>query len=430
MVGRRAAIESEVPGTTRDRLYASLNLEGLSTLLVDTGGIELGKEENSLEANVQKQSQVAIEGADLILFVVDVRTELTSEDYHAADLLRKSKKPVILVANKCDNDRLEQGCFNLYELGFGEPLAVSALHSDGVDALMGQCSSHLLKLGFAPREQLEEKERRIKIAFLGRPNVGKSTMVNALFGKERVVTSERAGTTRDATEIPFEFDGVPFTLIDTAGLRRRGKIESGIEKFSVLRTMQAIYEADVCILILDFEEGIASQDCHVSQFILEEEKGLVLVVNKVDLEKGAEREAKENLYIHRLKRKMAYLPWAPVIFTSALERKNVFKVLELAVNAYEQRQKTITQDELDVWLYNTLRKHPPKGQKGKRRFEILRVKQGVHYEGKAPSFVFECKWPEYMHFSYERFLENELRAKFGFVGTALKLIFRKPGRDS
>jgi GTPase len=444
-VGKRKAIESDIPGTTRDRLYSAALLDGFSALVVDTGGIELGKTEDDIEANVQEQSKVAIDGADVILFMVDVRQELTSEDFHAAELLRKSKKPVILVANKCDNPSFEEYVFNFYELGFGEPIAITASHSYGLDKLESRVGDELKALDFE-REPVEEVDEwsdgaevvdpdglgssggineRIKIAFLGRPNAGKSTMVNALLGKDAVVVSDVPGTTRDASEIDFEYEDAKFTLIDTAGLRRRGKIEKGLEKYSVLRTMQAVEEADICVLMLDFIDGIVSQDCHVSQYILEQRKGLILVVNKIDLEDGPERDDLENFFIRNLKSKMAYLPWAPVVFSSALKRKNVFAILDLAKEVARERAKEISREDLAVWLEMALAKHPPKGARGKRRFDVRSVEQ---VGTRPPKFVFYCEWPEYMHFSYARYLENELRAQFGFNGVAIKLVFKKPGR--
>lgn len=424
LIGKRKAIESQVPGTTRDRIYDSVEIDGYHTMLVDTGGIEVGEGGTDIEANVQEQSKTAIEGADVIIFVVDVREELTSEDFHAADLLRRSKKPVILVANKCDNPKFEDQRFNLYELGFGEPIPVTALHSFGIDDLEERIGEELKNLKFEKQEGYRKHEGRIRITFLGRPNVGKSTMVNSLFGKKMVVTSSVPGTTRDSTEIPFEYKDTAFTLVDTAGIRKRGKIEKGIEKYSILRAMQSIDETDVCVLMLDFDEGVTKQDCHVSEYVLDQKKGLILVMNKVDQFKGKEREDREHMAIHELQKAMDYVPWAPLIFTSALERKNIFQILELAIEISNERKREIPQDQLDVWLHMALKKHPPRGSRGKQRFNVLNVKQ---VDILPPTFVFGCAWPDIMHFSYGRYLENELRTQFGFGGTSLRLIFRKPG---
>ena len=429
LIGKRRAIESNVPGTTRDRIYDKMWVDEFEVLMVDTGGLELGKEgEGTIEASVQEQSQTAIEGADVILFVVDVREDPTAEDFHAASLLRKSKKPVLLVANKCDNPRFEDQRYNLYELGFGEPIPVTALHSYGVDELETRIAQELRTLGFekSPTEGEGRKweEGRTRIAFLGRPNVGKSTMVNALFGKKMVVVSEVPGTTRDSTEIPFEYKDYKFTLVDTAGIRRRGKVEQGIEKYSILRTMQSVDEADVCVLLLNFEDGITNQDCHVSQYVLEQKKGLILVVNKMDLVDPNKKDQAEHMFVHRLQTKMGYLPWAPVIFASALERRNIFQILEHSHDISQERQKWVPKDELRVWLQLALDKHPPNMARGKHRFVVNSMEQ-VSIE--PPTFVFKCNWPEVMHFSYGRYLENGLREHFGFIGTAIKLIFRKPG---
>lgn len=425
LLGKRKAIESSVPGTTRDRIYETLQLGDYDALLVDTGGLELGKEEGSIESNVQEQSKVAIEGADIILFVVDVRADLTAEDFHAAELLRKSKKKVFLIANKCDNPHFEELRYSLYELGFGEPVAVAALHSMGIYELEDSLEAALKEMG-APKAERDFNGtgRRLRIAFLGRPNVGKSTMVNSLFGKQRVVVSEVAGTTRDATEVDFEFDGKPFTLVDTAGMRRRGKVEQGIEKYSILRTFQSVDEADVCVVMMDFSEGVKNQDAHVCEYILAQKKGLMLVANKTDAIETEHRDEAEHMFIHALKSKMAFLPWAPVIFTSALERRNIFHILEQALQIQEERGRTIPKDELAVWLQMALDKHPPTGMRGKHKFAVLGVKQDGTY---PPTFVFTCNWPEIMHFSYSRFLENELRETFGFIGTPIRFIFRKPG---
>ncbi len=422
LLGKRKAIESSVPGTTRDRIYEKMPVGPFEVLMVDTGGLELGKSQGSMEANVQEQSKTAIEGADLILFVVDVREDLTAEDFHAAEILRKSKKKVLLVANKCDNPKFEDLRYNLFELGFGEPVPVAALHSMGVYELEDAMQEALEEIGTSVESE-KKSEGRLRIAFLGRPNVGKSTMVNALFGKQRVVVSEVAGTTRDATEVDFDYDGHPFTLIDTAGMRRRGKVEAGIEKYSILRTMQSVDEADVCVVMVDFSEGVMNQDAHVCEYILEQKKGLILVANKSDAIEPEKKEQAEHMFIHALKDKMAFLPWAPVVFASGMERRNIFNILEIALQIEAERNRILPKQDLAVWLQMALDHHPPKGVRGKHKFAILGVKQdGV----KPPTFVFTCNWPEIMHFSYGRYLENELRARFGFIGTPLRFIFRKP----
>ena len=420
LVGSRRAIESSVSGTTRDRIHYKLLIQDRELTLVDTGGIELDVGEGSIESQVQEQSKVAIEGADLILWVVDVRHDLTSEDYHALALLRKSKKPVYLIANKCDNPKMEDGGMHLYSLGLSKVLFVSALHAHGLyeleDALYG-----FLKENNLGEKIVQEEGAPIRLAMVGRPNVGKSTMLNALMQKQVVVTSDVPGTTRDRVDVELEWNDQKFVLIDTAGIRRRGKIDVGLEKYSVLRTFRAISESDICILLLDPVEGITAQDCHVSEYALNEGKGLVLVANKMDLFKGEEREEAENQFIYKVKRKMAYVPWAPLVFSSALKGKHVEPILELAVSIQTQRTRQIPQEELTAWLRQSLLKHQPKGQKGKKQFNVLQVEQvGVQ----PPHFIFACEAPELRHFSYERFLENQMREVFGFGGTALWLTLR------
>lgn len=427
-IGTRHAIESNIAGTTRDRIYHDVYFEDMPAMLVDTGGIEFGKAESDIKANVQEQSRIAIDGSDLILFIVDVREELTSEDFHAADILRKSKKNVILVANKCDNPNFEEYRYNLYELGFGEPIAITALHSFGMDELERKVAKELKKMGFSTKDSDSSNDDSIvRIAFLGRPNVGKSTMVNALFGKKVVVVSSEPGTTRDSSEIPFEYKGNKFILVDTAGIRRSGSVELGIEKYSVLRSMRAVDSADVCVLMIDGEEGVTNQDCHVSEYVLENKKGLIISVNKMDLYKGKEKEEREHMIVHELSDKMAYLPWAPVVFNSGLERRNIFELLELAIQIYEERKKVVPKNDLMVWLKEAVEKHPPVCGRGRKSFTILSVKQdGIS----PPQFVFNCKYPDAMHFSYGRYLENELRQSFGFIGTSVKLIFKRAFESS
>lgn len=424
LIGKRRAIESNISGTTRDRIYASTKIDDYNVILVDTGGLDSSHKGDDIEDNIQEQSKIAINTADVILFVVDVRSDLTSDDFHAANLLRKSKKSVILIANKCDNPSIEEHRFNLYELGFGEPVAVTAIHSYGFDEIENRVVKELKKIDFKKAVNVEESNESIKIAFVGRPNVGKSTMVNAIFGDKVVITSDIPGTTRDSTEIPFKYNDENFILVDTAGLRRRGDIEKGIEEFSVLRALQAIEQADICVLMLDFEEGLTNQDCHVSEYILEQNKGLILVVNKIDKLKGEDRDDAENFYIHTLKSKMAYVPWAPVVFTSAIEKKFIYKILDLASSIYNERRRTVLAQDLNIWLDSAIKKHPPNSSRGKHKFAI---KQVMQINTNPPEFLFNCNWPEVMHFSYGRYLENDLRDKFGFGGTALKLIFKKEG---
>ncbi|MDP2624777.1 MAG: ribosome biogenesis GTPase Der, partial [Candidatus Peregrinibacteria bacterium] len=317
LVGKRRAIESSVSGTTRDQISHRVKLFEHDVILVDTGGLELDSE-GDIEADVQSQAQAAIQGSDLVVFVVDVTQNLTTTDFHGADLLRKSGKPTIIVANKCDHlARLEEGAYNFFELGFGEAVAVSAVHGSGLDVLRNTMDASLDSLGFKAEmdEELDHRYEGLRISFAGRPNVGKSSLVNALFGKEKVIVSDIPGTTRDSVEVPFSYNDQPFVLVDTAGVRRRGKVEKGIEKYSVMRTLQSIDDSDVVVLMIDGSEGLYAQDLHVCEFVLKENKGLIVVVNKTDL---FEDQDETRAYFTRLlRRRMAFVPWAPVVFTSA-----------------------------------------------------------------------------------------------------------------
>mgnify|MGYP001607229957 CR=1 FL=1 len=387
---------------------------------MDTGGLELDAEGGSIESDVQAQARAAIVGSDLVVLVLDVRQDPTSSDFHAVELLRKSGKPCIVVANKADNQpSLEERAFNFYELGFGEPIAVSAIHGTGVDLLHERVEQHLTELGFDAVP--EPKTDGLRLCFVGRPNVGKSSLVNALFGKEKVIVSEIPGTTRDAVEIPFEYEGGHFILVDTAGIRRRGRIDAGIEKFSVMRSFQAIADSDVVVLVVDAEEGLKSQDLHVCEFVLQESKGLIVVVNKMDVFEDYEKN--KDRIAHKLQHRMAFVPWAPVVFTSALERRNLFPILQLARSIGEERVRSLTPEEINVWLSEAVLQHSLAGGVAGQRTEVLRGRQvGI----RPPRFVFEAKFPDRMHFSYRRYLENSLREHFGFGGTAVKISFVKP----
>lgn len=421
LVGRRRAIESDVSGTTRDQISQRVRLMDHEALIIDTGGLELESEGN-LEENVQSQAQEAIRGADVVVFVVDGTQDLTSVDFHAAEILRKSGKPCVMVANKCDNlSLLEEKTYNFYELGFGEPVAASAVHGTGLDALRSAIEVHLKALGALPIDEEAETVHRfegLRLTFVGRPNVGKSSMVNALFGKEKVIVSEIPGTTRDAVEVPFSYNEKPFVLVDTAGMRKRGKIEKGIEKYSVMRSFQSIDDSDVVVLMMDGDEGLFAQDLHVCEFVLSQNKGLIIVVNKIDL--FDDPDSSREYFTNKLRRRMAFVPWAPVIFTSALKRKNIFAILDVALEIGKERERTIGNEDLNQWIQDAVFKHPAAGGQGKRRAKVIAVEQkGIN----PPTFILNTKFPDLMHFSYQRYLENSLRERFGFTGTGIKMIY-------
>lgn len=415
LVGKRHAIESVVSGTTRDVISHRADFGARDVLLVDTGGLEIDSN-GDIEADVQSQARAAITGADVVIFVVDVRTDLTAADFHAADILRKSGKACVMVANKCDHiSSLEEKTYNFYELGFGEPVAISAIHGTGLDELRHFVSVKLDELGF-DTEKSEQKEKGIRISFVGRPNVGKSSLINGLFGKSKVIVSDTPGTTRDAVEVPFEYLGEQFVLIDTAGVRKRGKVEAGIEKYSVMRSLQSLEDTDIAVLVLDSVDGVRAQDLHIAEFVLEEAKGLIIAVNKMDTFEDQDKMRHRLTVL--LQKRMVFIPWAPVVFTSAKRGTNLMPILELAKKIYETRKLQISNEELKFWLDDTIEQHIPTGGKGIRRVEVLSVKQtGIN----PPAFVFNVRNPQNLHFSYVRYLENKLREKFGFNGTGIKV---------
>ncbi|KKU77840.1 MAG: GTPase Der [Candidatus Peregrinibacteria bacterium GW2011_GWA2_47_7] len=414
LIGKRYSITSHLPGTTRDRVSHLTHFGSFSAILVDTGGLDF-EAKSDLEEDVYTQAQIAIQDADLIYFVVDSSEELTTSDYEAATLLRKSKKTVFLVVNKCDARREEH--YNFYELGFGDSFSISALHNYGIDELRNKTEKIFLKDNFKPY-RVEKDRSSIGLAFLGRPNVGKSSLVNALLGEKRLIVSATPGTTVDATDTEIVVRKDKFVLIDTAGLRRRGKIEGGVERYSSFRALQALYRADIALLVLDHNDGINKQDCHVSQYVLEAGKGLIIVVNKSDTMEDAEKD--RDRYIHQLMRKMSYVPWAPVIFVSALTKENIFTLFELALNITIERQKRIDDRELMLFITHLIAQKPPPS-KGKSFVKITKAKQT---NTEPPEFTFVSNHPDSIHFSYRRFIENELRKKYSFNGTALRLRFR------
>lgn len=417
LIQKRVAITSDIAGTTRDRIYYRLEVGDITSILVDTGGMEYGKKEN-IEADVQSQARIGIAEADLILFVVDGSEGLTSNDYEAAQILRKTHKPILFIANKSDHTGMEEQRHELMKIGFGEAIEVSAIHKAGIDELMITLEKTLKKQGWKPQVAAPENKNVTNICFVGRPNVGKSSLVNALFGEEKLIVSPIAGTTRDAVDVGIQWKGQEYNLIDTAGLRRRGKIEVGLEKLSSLRSLEAVERTDIACLILDFKEGISKQDMHISSYIVEAGKGLMLIVNKSDLMK--KRDEEENRFLWNLKHKFDFLPWAPVIFVSALKKTNIEKILDIANQIQSERSKTIDLDELDGFMREVTYRHiPPKV--GINRPKIYSLEQS---KVNPPTFTFVVNDGKSLHFSYRRYLENELRKKYGFTGTSVKFIFK------
>ncbi len=436
IVGRRLAVVDDRPGTTRDRLYASAEWNGVVFSVVDTGGIEIlpetvvaGRRPGPARVLTQdsapfiplmrSQAELAIQEADAIIFLTDTTGGLTTGDEEVAEILRRSRCPVFLAANKADNVRLREDALEFYALGPEVVYPISALHGAGVADLLDDVVEAL------PPIEPEVEDERIKIAIVGRPNVGKSSLLNKLLGEERAIVSPIAGTTRDAIDTYLEWEGTPLTLIDTAGIRRRGKVGKGVEHYSVLRALRAIQRADVALLLIDGAEGVRAQDAHVASFILEEWASVVVLINKWDaVEKDADTTVE---YTKWVRDALRFLDYVPVLFISALTGQRVHKVVPTALAVHEARLQRIPTGELNRLVQDALTRHAPPSKRGKR-LKIYYVSQpGVD----PPTFVFHVNDTELVHFSYERYLENRLRDAIPFPGTPLRLIFRRrEGRES
>jgi GTP-binding protein len=416
LVGGRQAIVQEIAGTTRDRLYGEARLGPLSFVVIDTGGLEPTAEEG-YPALIRFQVEVALAEAEVILFLVDSASGCTPADEEVADLLRRTDKPVLLVANKADNDSRREAATEFYELALGDPIPVSAYHDIGLRDL-GERLERLL-----PAEEAEAPAEAMRLAIVGRPNVGKSALVNAILGQERVLVSPEPGTTRDAVDTPFEYKGNRLVLIDTAGIRRRGKVTRGVEKYSVLRAEQALARADIGLLVLDASEGVAAQDLHIAGYVADAYKGLIVVANKWDLVEDTE-ESRER-FARRTLGRLRFAPWAPLAFVSAKTGLNMDGLLELALEVGETRRQRVPTAELNAVVQKAVAAHRPPS-KGRRQMRILYVTQA---EVNPPTFVFFVSDASLLHFSYQRYMENSVRKAFGFEGTAIRLVFRSRGGD-
>lgn len=412
LIRTRLAIVEDTPGVTRDRLYANCEWLGRSFVLVDTGGIRVATQD-PLETQTTRQAEMAVEEADVIVFVVDGRQGLAPQDQDVAALLRRARKPVVLAVNKTESQR--EAVYDFYQLGLGDPIPVSAEHGHNTGDLLDAIIEHL------PYDEDDlDDESTIKIAVVGRPNVGKSSIVNALLGEERVIVSDLPGTTRDAIDTPLRYADHDLLLIDTAGMRRRSKIEDPIERYSVMRALRAIERSDVALLMLDSTEGITDQDQRIAGYVVETGRACVVIYNKWDL------VIKDNDSIHQYEEaardQLSFIPYAPVIFTSAKTGQRVGRVLDTVTTVAGEYMRRVSTARLNEVVKEALAMHQPPSDSGKR-FKVFYVSQP---QTKPPLFVFHCNQSD-LHFSYKRYLENQLREAFGFQGTPIRMIFR--GRD-
>ncbi len=412
VVGGRPALVEDLPGTTRDRLYGAAEWRGREFRIVDTGGLE-PDEPGTYTPLIRGQVQHALAEAEMVLFVVDAKSGSTAADYEVADLLRRTNKPVLLLANKADSDARGEAAVSFFELGLGEPIAISALHGHGVADVLDMIVDSL-----PPAERVETDEG-LRIAIVGRPNVGKSSLLNAVLGEERVIVSDVPGTTRDAIDTRFEFEGTPLVLIDTAGLRRRGAIERGVEKHSTLRAHRALERAQVALCVFDLTEDFTAQDAHVIGFALESFRGVIVVANKWDLVADGERTQED--WERRLRWKLKFASWISIRFTSAAQGEGIHELLAEAVRIGETRLQRIDTGPLNQALRRAVAEMPPATPAKGKRIKMLYVTQA---EVDPPTFVFFLNDASMVHFSYRRYMENVIRRHFAFAGTAIRLVFR------
>ncbi len=415
LAGKRIAIVADMPGTTRDRVFADVSWQDTSFTLVDTGGLEV-QPSSAISLGVKEQVQAAIAEADVIIFLVDSEAGILPSDLEIAQMLRRSSKPIILAANKSDNPKRESEAVEFYEMGLGEPLAISAYHGRGTVELLDRVGALL------PTPQEPEAGAEImKLAIVGRPNVGKSTLLNSLLGEERAIVDKTPGTTHDAINTLLDFGGQNVIVIDTAGIRRRGRWGRGVERYSVIRALRAIEEADVALLVLDATELLTSQDEHIAGYIQQAVKGVVLVVNKWDLAVNQDM-VESNRYIRK---KLKFMSYAPVVYTSAKLGQGVDRVMPEAFEVYQERQKRIATTEVNSVVQRAVAAHNLP-RKGKKQLKLLSAPQA---EVNPPTFVFFVNDPGLIHFSYRHYLENKLRQSFGFDGTPLRFVFKTRGEQ-
>lgn len=430
LVGERRAVTHDIPGTTRDRLQGETFWNGIDFHIVDTGGIEIYqpkglRDESPLAEGskdfieeIKSQALIAIEEADAIVMLVDNQHGVTAADETIAEILRRTNKPVVIAANKADSRKNHDDALDFYGLGVGQVVPISSIHGLGVGDMLDVLTEHLKEV-VKSFPQDDEEEEHLKIAIVGRPNAGKSTLLNKLIGKDRAIVSNVAGTTRDAIDTTIQWHGEPVTIIDTAGIRRRGRIEPGVEKFSVIRAMGAIERSDVAILLIDGEIGVTEQDEHIAGFVLDEYKSIVIAVNKWDAVTKDAFTMTE--FTKEVRERLHFIPWAPIIFISALSGQRIHSVLETAHMVWQSRFTRLPTSELNNIIRDAMEHHAPPS-KGQRRLKIF---YGTQVRTDPPIFLLHINDKKLIHFTYERFLENRIREKHPFEGTPIRISFRE-----
>ena len=416
VVGKRISIVEDTPGVTRDRIQGESNWRGVNFNLIDTGGIEPDSDDIIL-SQMRLQANIAIDIADVIVFLTDVRQGVTAADEEIAIMLKKSKKPIVLVCNKVDDfQKFQNDIYEFYKLGIGDPMPMSSVNARGIGDVLDKIFEY-----FPTKEINVEDEEKIKVAVIGKPNVGKSSLINKILGENRNIVSDIAGTTRDSIDSEFENKYGKYVFIDTAGIRRKSKVTERIEKYSVMRSILAIERADVCLMLIDSSEGVTDQDAKIAGEAHEAGKGIIIVVNKwdeYDKETGTMEKYKKDIY-----NKLSYLNYAPIIFISAKTGQRVEKLFELINNVNEQNSKRVTTSQLNEVINEAISIVQPPSDKGKR----LKVLYGTQASIKPPTFVIFVNKKELFHFSYERYLVNQIRKEFGLEGTPIRIIVREKG---
>lgn len=414
LIGSKVAIIEDIPGITRDRIYGTVNFNNYSFHLVDTGGIDLSKEQFNNEIKVQ--AELAIDEADVIIFIVDGKEGLTANDLEVKEMLIKSQKKVIVAINKIDSKLSKEHMYDFYELGFDEYINISAEQNEGIYELLQMITNDF-------KEYKEEKDDSIKFSIIGRPNVGKSSLVNAILNEERVIVSPIAGTTRDAIDTPFVYNKENFVVIDTAGMRKKGKVYETVEKYSLLRSMKAIDRSDVCVLVINALEGIIEHDKHIAGYAIEAGKAVVIVVNKWDKIEDKDKEMKK--FNQDIQNNFQFMPYAPIVYLSALTKKRIHTLMPEIIKAYNNSQKMIPTNLLNNVIRDAYELNLPPSYKGKR----LKIYFCNQVSIQPPTFNIQVNNKGLVHFSYERYLENKIRESFDFEGTPIKLVFKNKGEQ-